>query len=126
VLLRTQESRDLGQGARNSGFLLSQEYKGEEATKAGWVYLMASKRNGTLYLGVTSDLAGRIYQHREGLISGFSKEHGCTFLVWFEAYDDLQEARRRELQMKKWKRAWKLELIEQANPRWKDLYGTLF
>jgi putative endonuclease len=87
---------------------------------------MASWRNGTLYLGVTGDLIQRTYQHREGLIDGFSKEHGCTLLVWFEAHDDLQEARRRELQMKKWKREWKLELIEQANPQWKDLYGTLF
>ncbi|EQB14450.1 GIY-YIG nuclease [Sphingobium lactosutens DS20] len=87
---------------------------------------MASGRNGTLYLGVTSDLAGRTYQHRNGLVDGFTKEHGCTMLVWFEAYDDLQEARRRELQMKKWKRAWKIELIERDNPRWRDLFETLF
>jgi putative endonuclease len=87
---------------------------------------MASGRNGTLYLGVTSDLVKRIYQHRQGLIDGFSKKHDCTLLVWFEFYDDLQEARARELRMKKWKRAWKLELIEQANPHWKDLFGTLF
>ncbi|WP_269078216.1 GIY-YIG nuclease family protein [Sphingobium lactosutens] len=88
--------------------------------------MMASGRNGTLYLGVTSDLAGRTYQHRNGLVDGFTKEHGCTMLVWFEAYDDLQEARRRELQMKKWKRAWKIELIERDNPRWRDLFETLF
>ncbi len=87
---------------------------------------MASRRNGTLYLGVTSDLVRRAYQHRERLIDGFSKEHGCRALVWYEMHDDLQEARRRELQMKKWKRAWKLDLIEQANPLWKDLYETLF
>lgn len=66
---------------------------------------MASGRNGTLYLGVTSDLAGRTYQYCNRLADGFTKEHGCTMLVWFEAYDDLQEARYRELQMKKWKRA---------------------
>jgi putative endonuclease len=100
--------------------------KWEGGTKQGWVYLMASQRNGTLYLGVTSNLPARAHQHRGGLIEGFSKEHGCTLLVWFEGYDDLQEARRRELQMKKWKRDWKLELIEKANPQWKDLYETLF
>jgi putative endonuclease len=87
---------------------------------------MASRRNGTLYLGVTSNLVQRAFQHRERLIDGFSKEHGCTTLVWYEEHDDLQEARRRELQLKKWKRAWKLDLIEQANPQWKDLYETLF
>ena len=94
--------------------------------KAGYVYLMASRRNGTLYLGVTSDLPARAYQHRNRLIEGFSKEYGCTLLVWFEAHDDLQSARARELQMKKWKRAWKLDLIEQGNPHWNDLYKTLF
>ena len=87
---------------------------------------MASRRNGTLYLGVTSDLSGRAYQHRSGLGDGFSKAHGCTRLVWFEAHDDLQQARYRELQMKKWKRAWKIELIERDNPQWTDLYDTLF
>ena len=87
---------------------------------------MASRRNGTLYLGVTSDLPARAYQHRNGLVDGFTKEYGCHLLVWFETYDDLQEARRRELQMKKWKRAWNIELIERDNPLWKDLFETLF
>jgi putative endonuclease len=95
-------------------------------TKAGYVYLMASRRNGTLYLGVTSDLPARAYQHRNGLVDGFTKDHSCTMLVWFEAHDDLQEARQRELQMKKWKRAWKIELIERHNPRWLDLFETMF
>ena len=98
----------------------------EASTKPGYVYLMASTRNGTLYLGVTSDLPARTYQHRNGFGEGFSKEHGCTLLVWFEAHDDLQDARQRELQMKKWKRAWKIELVERDNPQWKDLYETLF
>ncbi|WP_374127397.1 MULTISPECIES: GIY-YIG nuclease family protein [unclassified Sphingomonas] len=88
--------------------------------------MMASKRNGTLYLGVTSDLPARAFQHRTGMIDGFSKKYGCTLLVWFEVQDDLQNARYRELQMKKWKRAWKVELIERDNPQWKDLYDTLF
>ena len=87
---------------------------------------MASKRNGTIYIGVTSDLPGRVYQHRNGLVDGFTKEYGCKLLVWYEAYDDLDAARLRELQMKKWKRAWKIELIERDNPRWHDLYETLF
>ncbi|BAI97264.1 endonuclease [Sphingobium sp. TA15] len=87
---------------------------------------MANRRNGTLYLGVTSDLAARTYQHRNGLIDGFTKDHDCKLLVWFEAYEDLQEARHRELRMKKWKRAWKIELIERDNPQCRDLFETLF
>ena len=109
------------------GFLLSQEHEREDVTtKSGYVYLMASRRNGTLYLGVTSDLPARAYQHRNKLVDGFSKEHDCTLLVWYEAHDDLQNARQRELQMKKWKRAWKVALVEASNPQWKDLYETLF
>jgi putative endonuclease len=87
---------------------------------------MASRPNGTIYAGVTSDLPARAYQHRNGLIDGFTKEHDCKLLVWFEAHDDLEEARQRELQIKKWKRAWKIELIEQGNPLWRDLFETLF
>jgi putative endonuclease len=94
--------------------------------RPGFVYLMASGRNGTLYLGVTSDLIRRVYEHRNRIIAGFTKEHGCVLLVWYEASDDIQTARQRELQMKKWKRAWKVDLIEQGNPQWKDLYETLF
>jgi putative endonuclease len=88
--------------------------------------MMASRPNGTLYVGVTSNLTARTYQHRKALIDGFTKEHGCTLLVWFEAHDDLEEARQRELQMKRWKRAWKVELIERDNPQWNDLFETLF
>jgi len=94
--------------------------------KAGFVYIMASRLNGTLYLGVTSDLIQRAYQHRNGLADGFSRRHGCKLLVWFECHDDLQDARLRELQIKKWKRDWKLRLIERDNPNWLDLYSTLF
>jgi putative endonuclease len=93
--------------------------------KAGFVYIMASQRNGTLYIGVTSNLVQRVYQHRNGLIDGFTKKYGCKFLVWFQAFDDLDEARRRELQMKKWRRAWKLREIEAVNPYWNDLYSSL-
>ena len=93
--------------------------------KAGYVYIMASRRNGTIYIGVTSDLVKRVWEHRNGLVPGFTKEHGCKLLVWFETYDDLQEARLRELQMKKWKRLWKIDTIERINPNWQDLYPTL-
>ena len=94
--------------------------------KAGCVYIMASRKNGTIYTGVTSDLIKRAYEHREGLIDGFTKKHGCKLLVWFEAYEDLQEARQGELRMKEWKRAWKIRLIEETNLDWVDLYPGLF
>jgi putative endonuclease len=86
------------------------------------VYIMASRRNGTLYLGMTSDLPRRVYQHREGLIEGFSKEHGCKLLVWFEQHEEVGRAIDREKELKKWRRAWKVALIEKANPQWRDLY----
>ena len=94
--------------------------------KPGYVYIMASRRNGTLYIGVTSDLPKRVYEHRNGLIGGFTKKYGCKRLVWFQAYDDLDAARHRELQMKEWRRAWKLRVIEEMNPEWEDLFDTLF
>ncbi|HRE35144.1 MAG: hypothetical protein BGO58_14315 [Sphingopyxis sp. 65-8] len=93
--------------------------------KPGYIYLMASGRNGTTYLGVTSDLLKRVWQHRNEVIDSFSKKYGCTRLVWYEAFDDIQQARQRELQMKKWKRAWKVELIERDNPQWLDLFDRL-
>lgn len=86
---------------------------------------MASNKNGTLYLGVTSDLVQRAWQHRNGLGDGFSKQYRCYRLVWFECHDDLQEARQRELQMKKSKREWKINLIEDANPDWRDLFDEI-
>jgi putative endonuclease len=95
-------------------------------TRPGYVYIMASGRNGTIYIGVTSDLAVRAYQHGNGLVEGFTKKYRCTILVWYEAYDDLQEARQRELQMKKWNRQWKLSTIERMNPDWNDLFESLF
>lgn len=93
--------------------------------KRGFVYIMASGRNGTIYIGSTADLMQRAWQHRNGLVDGFTREHGCKLLVWFEAHDDLDGARLRELQMKKWKRQWKLSTIEVMNPEWADLYPTL-
>ncbi|WP_140230963.1 GIY-YIG nuclease family protein [Sphingomonas japonica] len=86
---------------------------------------MANHRRGQTYLGVTSNLVQRAFQHRNKLFDGHSKDKGCTLLVWYEYYDDLQEARACEYRMKKWKRAWKLRLIEEHNPGWKDLYGEI-
>jgi putative endonuclease len=94
--------------------------------KAGFVYIMANRKNGAIYIGVTSDLIKRVYEHRETLSGGFTTRYGCKLLVWFEAFDDLQEARQRELRMKEWKRAWKIKLIEERNFDWVDLYPTLF
>ena len=93
--------------------------------KAGYVYIMASGRNGTLYIGVTNDLVKRASEHRNGVVAGFTRKYKCKLLVWYAVYDDLQEARLRELQMKKWKRLWKLSQIEQMNPEWQDLYPPL-
>ncbi|AOH84115.1 endonuclease [Sphingomonas panacis] len=86
---------------------------------------MASGRNGTIYIGVTSNLPVRAYQHRNGLVEGFTKKYGCKLLVWYEAHDTIEDARQRELRMKKWKRLWKLSEIERLNPNWTDLYETI-
>jgi len=85
------------------------------------VYLMASRRNGTLYVGVTSDLLQRIAQHRGGTFDGFTRDYGVEMLVWFEQHATMEQAILREKRIKKWRRAWKLELIEAANPEWRDL-----
>lgn len=94
--------------------------------KRGFVYIMASRRNGTLYIGVTSNLIQRAFQHRNGVIDGFTKKHGCKSLVWYAVFDALDDARLRERQMKKWNRDWKLRQIDAMNPDWNDLYPTLF
>ncbi|WP_075995294.1 GIY-YIG nuclease family protein [Salaquimonas pukyongi] len=91
----------------------------------GFVYIMASKRNGTLYTGVTSDLARRVYEHREGLIEGFTKRYDCKMLVWYEEYFNVADAIQREKSIKRYYRKWKLDLIESINPEWNDLYETL-
>ncbi|MEH6790881.1 GIY-YIG nuclease family protein [Parasphingorhabdus sp.] len=93
--------------------------------KPGYVYIMASQRNGTIYLGVTSNLPKRVYEHREGLSDGFTRKHGCKLLVWYEGYDDIQEARATELRIKNWNRQWKLKRIERMNPDWNDLWDEI-
>ena len=87
------------------------------------VYIMASRRNGTLYIGVTSDLLERGHQHREGLVEGFSQKYGCKLLVWFEQHEQMHTALSREKELKLCRRVRKLELIEKNNPQWRDLYG---
>ena len=91
----------------------------------GWVYIVTNRANGTLYIGVTSDLARRIYEHREGLIDGFTKRHGLGRLVYYERFDDIRDAIQREKTMKHWSRAWKVNRILDQNPHWLDLYDTL-
>ena len=89
------------------------------------VYILASRRNGTFYVGVTSDLKGRMYQHKSGVIDGFTKKYKVHLLVWYDYTENIESAIQREKQIKKWKREWKLNLIEKENPEWKDLFGEL-
>jgi putative endonuclease len=89
------------------------------------VYLLATRKNGTLYIGVTSDLTKRIWQHKNKEIEGFTKKYAIDKLVWFEQHPNAESAITREKQLKKWTRAWKIQLIEETNPDWQDLYGTI-
>jgi len=93
--------------------------------KGGYVYIVASKPRGTLYIGVTSDLLKRAWEHRNGTIDGFTKRYGCSTLVWYEPYGEIELAIRREKQMKEWRRSWKIELIVATNRDWNDLLPSL-
>ncbi|MBO6521288.1 MAG: GIY-YIG nuclease family protein [Rhodospirillales bacterium] len=93
--------------------------------KPGYIYILTSRRNGTLYTGVTSDLVARIWQHRNGTADGFTKQYGVTTLVHFEIFANIEDAIRREKAIKKWYRKWKLELIERDNPNWHDLWPDI-
>lgn len=93
--------------------------------KRGSVYILASRRNSTLYIGVTSDLPKRVWMHKHDMIEGFTKEYGVHRLVYFEEYHDIREAIVREKRLKKWNRTWKLRLIEEMNPAWADLYEQI-
>ena len=92
--------------------------------QGAWVYILASKRNGTLYVGVTRDLRRRIEEHRQGLIEGFTKRYGVKRLVWVERHESIAAAIQREKTIKKYPRRWKLNLIERLNPQWRDLSET--
>ncbi|PTS80626.1 GIY-YIG nuclease [Sphingomonas sp. HMWF008] len=90
-----------------------------------YVYIMASKRNGTIYLGSTLNLPKRVWEHRNDVVEGFTKRYGCKLLVWYEVHESWEEARQRELRMKEWRRSWKLQEIEGLNPEWEDLYDRI-
>ena len=90
-----------------------------------WVYILASKLGGTLYIGVTSNLVKRVYEHRTKVVAGFTKEYGVHRLVYFEQHTDIEAAIHREKRLKKWHRAWKIRLIEEVNPNWDDLYPQI-
>jgi putative endonuclease len=94
-------------------------------SKQYYVYLITNEPYGTLYVGVTNDLVRRIYEHREGAVQGFSKQHGLNRLVWFEAHDDVLAAIEREKVIKRWRRDWKMNLIQAMNPNWDDLYESI-
>ena len=94
-------------------------------TRKYYVYILASKRNGTLYVGMTNSLRDRMDQHKQGLIPGFTQKYKVNLLVYFEEYNDPRDAIAREKQLKWWLRKWKLELIESTNPEWKDLTNEL-
>jgi len=93
--------------------------------KKGYVYILASQRNGTIYIGVTSDLVKRIYEHKNHLAKGFTDKYNVDKLVYYEQFDDIYSAISREKQLKPWKRKWKLDLIEKDNPEWRDLYNEI-
>jgi putative endonuclease len=90
-----------------------------------YVYIMSSKKNGTLYIGVTSDLLKRVYEHKNNLVDGFTKKYGVHRLVYYEHTEDAESAIEREKSLKRWHRQWKIRLIEKQNPDWKDLYEEL-
>ena len=90
-----------------------------------YVYIMASRQNGTLYIGVTNDLARRIYEHKNDLVEGFTKKYGVHILVYYEQFQDIKLAVQREKQMKKWNRQWKINRIREQNPDWNDLYDSI-
>jgi putative endonuclease len=93
--------------------------------RGGWLYIMTNRPNGTLYTGVTSDISRRAWEHREGLVEGFTRRYGLKRLVYMEPYEDIRHAIQREKTMKHYPRAWKVRLILETNPEWKDLYDTL-
>jgi len=93
--------------------------------KQSYVYILASGKNGTLYVGVTSDLFKRIYEHKQNIIDGFTKKYAIHTLVYYEMHEDVWEAIIREKRIKKWNRVWKLQLIEEKNPEWRDLYNEI-
>ncbi|MBI5617997.1 MAG: GIY-YIG nuclease family protein [Gammaproteobacteria bacterium] len=93
--------------------------------RQGYVYILASRPNGTLYIGVTSNLPKRVWEHQHGVVEGFTRRYGAHLLVWYEVHPSMRSANEREKQLKHWNRLWKLRLIEEANPAWRDLSAEL-
>jgi putative endonuclease len=93
--------------------------------KSSYVYILASQPYGVLYIGVTSNLIKRVWEHREGVVEGFTKQYGVKRLVWFEVHSEIVHAITREKQIKKWNRNWKVNLVQESNPDWRDLYGDV-
>ena len=108
---------------RDPGFIDAFHSNGQNVVVSGFVYIMASRKNGTLYVGVTSDLAGRVWEHKEKIYPrSFTAMHKVERLVWFEEFDDIRDAIDHEKRMKRWRRAWKIQAIQKRNPEWDDLY----
>jgi putative endonuclease len=100
-------------------------WRGGYGESSYFVYIMANKRNGTIYIGVTNDLLRRVYEHREGLVKGFTSRYGLKMIVYYEVFDSIANAIQRETSLKRWPRKWKLDLIESRNPQWRDLYEEI-
>ena len=98
---------------------------GGEMNKQPCVYILASKRNGTLYTGVTSDLVKRVWEHKNNVVEGFTQKYGVHTLVWYEVHETIESAIGREKVIKNWKRDWKIKVVEEMNPQWRDLYSDL-
>ncbi|MBX9990102.1 GIY-YIG nuclease family protein [Phreatobacter oligotrophus] len=96
-----------------------------QRARGGWVYIITNRRDGVLYTGVTNDIARRGHEHRTGAYAGFTKHYGLKLLVWMERYDDIRDAIQRERSIKRWPRDWKVRLIHESNPDWRDLYDDL-
>ena len=111
-------------GSRSS-FRRKPESRETMVNKQPVVYILSSKRNGTLYIGVSSDLVKRVWEHKNDIIEGFTKRYAVHQLVWYEVHESMESAIEREKQLKEWKRKWKLELIESIHPCWEDLYQTI-
>ena len=105
--------------------LISNNEAFDAMDRAAYVYILASRLNGTLYIGVTANLVRRVWEHRQGVVEGFTKQYGVKMLVWYEVHSEIREAIAREKQLKQWNRAWKLKLIHRFNPSWRDLFEDI-
>jgi putative endonuclease len=107
------------------GYVIPAQAGIQEYMNQYYVYILASKKNGTLYIGMTSDLVKRCYEHRQDMVEGFTRKYQVHTLVYYESHNDVNEAITREKQIKKWNRIWKIRLIEEKNPQWRDFYADI-